>query len=51
MKQVGYFCSEEEITSLNFITDSMLAIVIATKRVLVLNTEDFLADKVEKLTH
>lgn len=29
----------------------MLAVVIATKRVLVLNTEDFLAGKVEELTH
>lgn len=51
MEQVGYYCSEKEITSVKFLTYSILMVVLEKDKIIILNTRDFIQGKVEEITH
>ena len=47
MKQVGFICSDHFITSVRFLADSLVAIVINGNELRVLSTMDFLPEQIE----
>ncbi len=51
MEQVGYYCSEAGITSVKFLTYSLLMVILEKDKIIILNTRDFIQGKVEEITH